>query len=96
MNQVQISPEAKSLISQFNSGLKEKLDNLKLKPVWTSITDLLLKKYNIIDTDRAYLAIDFRNKTVFLDQRGNEIIGSILSYQQSEMIIDMALNEELP
>lgn len=51
-------------------------------------------KYSALD--QAYLDIDFRNKTVLLDNRLRDITSSNLTYQEGEIIIDMALNEELP
>ncbi|MBP6857758.1 MAG: hypothetical protein KBC11_00990 [Candidatus Pacebacteria bacterium] len=59
MNQVritvfQISPEAKALINQYKNRLKERLDNIKFKPVWNSIEEILAKKYGITNIDKKY------------------------------------------
>ncbi|MEK7227918.1 MAG: hypothetical protein AAB681_01015 [Patescibacteria group bacterium] len=60
-------------------------------------TDVAVKsKQRLIAIDKAYLNIDFRNKTVFLDERGRDITYNILSYQEGERIIEDAINEELP
>ena len=46
--------------------------------------------------NKAYLSIDFRNKTIFLDKKGNDITGNVLSCAEAEILIDSAINEELP
>ncbi len=46
--------------------------------------------------DQAYLDIDFRKKTIFLDKRGRDITNTVLTYQQSEWIVNDARNEPIP
>jgi hypothetical protein len=62
---------------------------------YISIDDLLIKKYGHTDVMKMDFP-DMRNKTVFLDKRGNDISKGILSYAQAEEQIENFLNTPLP
>ena len=62
---------------------------------YNSVTEVLENKYGKQNVDQMDFP-DFRNKTVFLDKKGNDISDSVLTYAQADSIIDDAINTEIP
>lgn len=66
-----------------------------LKTEYTSIDDLLRRKYGITNIDKAYLAIDYSHKTEFVDKYGRTIDKS-RPYSQLQRFTESVLTEEIP
>ncbi|MBP6904573.1 MAG: hypothetical protein KBB91_00765 [Candidatus Pacebacteria bacterium] len=62
---------------------------------YSSIDDILVRKYGIKNIASADFP-DWRNKTIYLDKRGNDISGTVLSYAEADRIIEAGLYEPLP
>ncbi len=96
---VAIKSELRDLISKFEDKLRASLLPDQLRSGYTSIDDLLIKKYHISGIDKLDFP-DFRHKTEFITDgvRGNvqKISGNVLSYQDGDNIIDEAINEDIP
>ncbi len=88
-----ISSELKMLIAEHEHKTKMVIREFYLTFPPRSLEQLLREK-NITNIDKAYLAIDWRNKTVFMDKRGN-FGGNLFSYAEGERIVDSAINESL-
>ena len=91
--------EVKTLIEEFEKALREKLSSEQFKNPYTSIDDILKRKYNVQDVDNI-IEPDYKNKTEFISKgvRGNfqKANGNVLSYGEAECIISDAIEEELP
>ena len=96
---VGVSNAAKRLIEKFEEKLKGRILIENDFPSYSSIDDILIKKYHKKDIDKLELP-DFRDKTEFIAKgvRGNlqKCDGNVLSYADGEKIINEGIEEEIP
>lgn len=96
---ISLSDEAKGLIRKYEKGLKERLLADKFKPRYSSVNDILIKKFHLTDVENLEFP-DFRNKTDFITEgvRGNiqKSDGNILGYEEGDKLIEEAINLEIP
>lgn len=96
---VGVSSDARYLIEEFERKLKDNLSSEKFRVPYSSIDDILTKKYHLENIETIE-APDFACKTEFLSKgvRGNlqKAEGNVLTYSEGESIINKGLTEELP
>lgn len=96
---VGLSEDAKGLIERFERNLKHRLLDEKFRPKYSSIKDILIKKFHLSDLDNLDFP-DYKEKSLFITNgvRGNlqKIDGNVLSYSDGEDIINEAINIKIP
>jgi hypothetical protein len=96
---VGLSDNAKKLINEFEAKLKGKLLASHSQPIYTSVDDILVRKYHLKDIDNLDFP-DYRYKTEFITKgvRGNlqKSEGNVLNYEEGEKIIKEAMEVNIP
>jgi hypothetical protein len=96
---ISLSDDAKELIEKFEKGLKDRLLSDKFKPKYSSVDDILVKKFHLTDIENLDFP-DYKDKTEFISNgvRGNlqKIDGNVLNYFDGEVIINEAINTDIP
>jgi hypothetical protein len=96
---VSLSDDARELIKKFEKELKERLLSDKFKSKYSSVDDILIKKFHLTDIKNLDFP-DYSNKTEFITNgvRGNlqKIDGNVLNYSDGEVIINEAININIP